>query len=189
MPRRGLRSLLPFFRAAQSGDQIVDASGKGETVSDEIQLTYQIEDLSYHGRVFCGASPFVASGGGLELGTFELECRTPKGLFIRGVGSQTATAGLEVRVYTKQVPIVFTPGSLVAHTIDLVSPANATVQARTRAGTIDFFVLNTEGFRFTAPAPPLQLNGFWVGFGSFIYASLQPGQVSTMGFLWEEIQQ
>jgi len=196
MPRRGLRNLLPFFRTLPSGAKIVDTTGKGETVSDEIQLTYQVEDLAFRGWQFAAVSAFEFGVPG-RMGMIEIECRTPKGLVIEQVSGHLAPlAGgapsqNELRVWTGEEPFDF-GGTDSVPEIHLFSPGpRSRIQAGLRSGTVaQGLVLSpfATAFRFTIPTSPGYLNGFWLEEGRFIFSAYPPSTNSFAGFAWHELQ-
>jgi len=76
MPRKSLRNLLAPLRSVS-----VDITGDGPDVSDDIQLTYQLGDLSHATYAWAGAGIRENAAVG-ELGVLTLEVRNPHGLVI-----------------------------------------------------------------------------------------------------------
>lgn len=77
MPRRSTRDIFPALVDVQ-----VDVTGKGATVSDEIQLIYLLDDLRSSFWVTGGAGLFLAAGGGTTHGAIQITCQNRRGLVI-----------------------------------------------------------------------------------------------------------
>jgi len=76
MPRRSLRNLFPALRSAD-----VDVSGAGARVSDDIQMTYQMGDLTPYSYSYYGAGGFIL-GAPARVALMQLEIRGTNGVII-----------------------------------------------------------------------------------------------------------
>jgi len=76
MPRRSIRNILGALTGAD-----IDATGKGATVSDEIQLVYVLDDIRNPLYAFAGIGEFTSKAAG-RMHCLQIECRNPRGLVI-----------------------------------------------------------------------------------------------------------
>jgi len=104
MARRSLRNLVRQFRNLG-----VDVAGKGETVSDQVQLTYQLDNLTPAradptvGYLGVGA---VVPGVAGRFGMMELEVNNPGGIAIDAIHMGTGDGiSLSGAMWTGQSPV------------------------------------------------------------------------------------
>jgi len=191
MPRRSLRNLLRQFRHLG-----VDVAGKSATVSDEVALTYQLDDVSPL-RLDAtanqyGGSTFVFNVVG-NFGCIELQVNNPGGVRIDfvHVGS---SAGLPVSgtVFTTQTQRTLLPVVEVM-TAELHSSLVPS-QSGFRAGNLVFADVPPFGYRYIAPDLTLRegLLGFFVqgpvdGVPTFFYNVMSRDAFAVVGLRWTEL--
>jgi len=134
MPRRSLRNLVRQFR-----DLGVDVAGKGATVSDEVQLTYKLDDLTPAradptvGYLGVGT---VIGGVSNRFGLMELEVNKPGGIAVDGIHMGTgANIDISGAMWTAQSPVSL--NNIVVLTPEFVQgTALIGFQTVVRSGTI-----------------------------------------------------
>jgi len=81
MPRRSLRNVLTALRALA-----IDVTGKGPDVSDDVQLTYQLDDVSHQLSQEYGIGYGSANVAGDFHGIIQLQITNPGGIMITECG-------------------------------------------------------------------------------------------------------
>jgi len=165
----------------------VDFTGKGPQVSDDIQLTYQLDDYVETRWVSAGAGKFRGSTVGNAV--LELECRNRRGLIIDDVnciptsGEAANTPllfGAEASGATDPLTgiLVVTP-SLVSGGIPLGVVLSGHITTAQYNVTNPFFM---KGFT------PAWLKGFHLEFGQFLHIRKDtPSGKSILSVRWHEL--
>ena len=184
-PRRSKRNIL-----AQLEDVQVDVSGKGATVSDEIQLTYLLDDLRSTAWVTGGTGIFKTAFGANQHGSLQITCRNRRGLLInelimvKAAGANTALFAIKINP---------APGlAMTAETI-LTSALGAPVPlALVRSGAIDQAIFTGDRVTMgdaTATAPGWAA-GLKVNAGQTLAMMADDvNKNSLLSMIWTELDQ
>ncbi len=196
MPRRSLRNLLRQFR--QLG---VDVRGAGATVSDQIQLSYQLDNMSPV-RIdpsvgYLGIGFFVL-GFANQFATLELEVRNPGGILIDSfhVGS---VGGINVSGQIFTTGTQLTMSNLLANPVPEIRQGTALLGFATgiRCGTTAVADTPDFAYRFSSPSPAtgqtdsfegMLVQGPSNGVNQFIYCQMgNASDVGVVGARWREL--
>jgi len=181
MPRGNKRNIVPALDEAG-----VDASGKGAQVSDEIQLTYQLDDI--------GAPLHGYFGTGINVvrqlnrhACVELSVLNPDGIIFQSATTDSVEiVGDNAQLlfaFTRRTPILMTDGvDLPIHL-----QGNCRPRCTARWGTVPSAQIAIGQFRFYAFGGERALQGFYVPFGIFlVFVRIEDDSTKGIGISWVE---
>jgi len=187
MPRRSSRNIFPALRGVGA-----DTSGKGAQLSDDIQLTYQLDPfagVALHGYFGTGVNIIKKAG---QLGCIEISVLNPDGILLQAVDTDTRpTSGTAVPVIqfcfvgTRDTPIDMPDGV----DLPIFLQGNCSPICTARWGTVDAGDQPAIGqYRQGAWGSAPGLKGFFISFGLFLYI-IRVEQNTTRGIAawWIEL--
>jgi len=194
MPRRSVRNL--FRQLSQLG---VDASGKGATVSDEVGLTYQLDNLSPArsdptvGYVGVGVTVIGVAG---RVAIMELEVTNTGGILLDAAFLGSSLGGaFGGALWTTTTPVAIAAPLIMTPELRQ-GRAHERVDTIVRTGTALPAVKPAGAYRFVSPAGAqtdtffaLFINGPGaVGANQLVYL-LMPNQgvLAVIGMRWREL--
>lgn len=166
-----------------------DPAVPGPKISDDIQLTYQLEDLSFAQRGSYGLGVFVGFAGGL-FGGFDLHVLSPGGIFVRDVIETIPTGQAPINdlatMRTSDTEVAFTASGAFPRDIAPQIAEGPPGLCRTREGYINFFL---SGYIFVIRDHPLRgTGGFFVRFNRHLQIfNNQTNETSGMSILYDEL--
>jgi len=185
MARTSIRNFLTAFRAVG-----IDDAEAGPEISQDVQMTYQVDDLRESTYIDAGAGS--AEGAVVaEHGFLTLQCRVPSGLLITQVSMHdlTPTDGLTLLAWTSGVvPTVTGIATMlsVLRTTGLQGLPAAPLSIASRA-TIPTANIPADTFRFLNTAGFNQ--PFFINEGQFFNACFLAANVAVdLGIRWRELR-
>jgi len=166
-----------------------DPQVPGPKLSDDIQLTYQLDDVGFTQRGSYGTSIFVPNVGN-KFGGIDLHVLSPGGILVRDIFESVAAGGGGdlATIRTRADEINWDPfGAFPRDVPDSPQIAEGPIPlSKARSGYINFFL---SGYIFVIRDHPFAgSGGFFVRFGRHLQAfNNQVGQTSGMTILYDEL--
>jgi len=149
MPRTSFRNLVELLSGAQ-----IDATGEGPDVSQDIQLIYNVDDLSRYTYTTVGVGIFITPAVG-ENSVIEIEVRNPLGIVVQSAQGYafTGAAGENSRAWILNAAQVITAAAVVVPGL-VAGPA--AVQSVVIGGSIAFAGTPAGAYRWSNHTHALQ---------------------------------
>jgi len=180
MPRISFANYSEVLARAKIAD-----TGTGPKISDDIQLTMQVDDLSKQVNGHYALAGFVAAVGG-RLGTLEVESRNPRGMWI--YQTSEPFSGAETTAFTLDQPLAnftspvapFTP-VVLNHEYSVGPPSPSIL----RIGTTGFPQIPRDAY---GPAKLAGMEKFFLAQGKFLIYSLTCANIPVfLTIAWREL--
>jgi len=185
MARTSIRNFLTAFRAVG-----IDDAEAGPEISQDVQMTYQVDDLRESTYIDAGAGGSEGAVA-VEHGFMTLQCRVPSGLLVTQVTMNDVlpTDGLELLAWTSAVlPTVTGIAAMVTalRTTGLQGLPAAPLSISSRA-TIPTANIPATTFRFLNTAGFAQ--PFFLNEGQFFNVAFLAANVAVdLGIRWRELR-